>query len=32
MDQPPFDALIRFERGTPQVEERRIRRAEPAVA
>ena len=27
MDQPPFDAVIRFERGTPQVEERRDPRA-----
>jgi ABC-type multidrug transport system fused ATPase/permease subunit len=32
MDNPPFDAIIRFERGVPQVENRRIRREEPVPA
>jgi ABC-type multidrug transport system fused ATPase/permease subunit len=32
MDNPPFDAVIRFERGAPQVEDRRMRREEPVPA
>jgi hypothetical protein len=32
MDNPPFDAVIRFERGAPQIEDRRIRREEPVPA
>ena len=32
MDQPPFDAVIRFERGVPVVDDRRVPLPEPAVA
>jgi ABC-type multidrug transport system fused ATPase/permease subunit len=32
METPPFDAVIRFERGVPHLEDRRLRRSEPALA
>ena len=32
MDNPPFDIVMRFERGIPALSDRRVRESEPAVA
>jgi hypothetical protein len=32
MEKPPFDAVIRFERGMPRIEDRRVKQVEPVPA